>query len=203
MARKAVSQELSKERILEGARGLFHQYGYRTLTMRSIAQAMGYSHGALYYHFREKAELLYALVVEDFDGLLRKQREFVQQFRQTGNPCLQKMMVEFIRFGLELPKHYEMMFMIDEPELQRYCRSEQTLFMDLFSSAVSEAASDQRRSGSREFSLPWSLFMSLHGFIAYNIHNGRSYAEVEELAKEHVKFLCTNFSLHCEPQLGS
>ncbi len=66
MARKAVAQELSRERILTEARELFATFGYRALTMRSIAKAMGYSHGALYYHFNEKAELFYALIKEDF-----------------------------------------------------------------------------------------------------------------------------------------
>lgn len=69
MARRAVEQELSRERILEAARHLFITKGYRAISMRSIGQHLGYSHGSLYYHFKEKAELFYAIVVEDFNYL--------------------------------------------------------------------------------------------------------------------------------------
>lgn len=183
-----MSQELSKERILEGTRHLFHKHGYRSLTMRGIAKEMGYSHGALYYHFREKkAELLYALVMEDFHGLLEKHRELIRKSKDSGVPCLQQMMLEFIRFGLENPKHYEMMFIINEPELQRYSRSEQVHYLDLFASVVGELKSE---------SLPWSLFMSLHGFISYKIQTGQTYEQVKHMAEEHVKFfLCGNFEV--------
>ena len=36
--------------------------------MRSIRH-LGYSHGSLYYHFKEKAELFYAIVMKDFNDL--------------------------------------------------------------------------------------------------------------------------------------
>lgn len=71
MPRKAVDQELSRERILEVARHLFVTKGYRAISMRSIGQQLGYSHGSLYYHFKDKAELFYALVQEDFKRLGR------------------------------------------------------------------------------------------------------------------------------------
>ncbi len=70
--------------------------------------------------------------MEDFHGLLEKHRELIRKSKDSGVPCLQQMMLEFIRFGLENPKHYEMMFIINEPELQRYSRSEQVHYLDLF-----------------------------------------------------------------------
>jgi AcrR family transcriptional regulator len=40
--------------ILAAARGLFIQQGYHGLAMRQIAEAVGVSKPALYYHFRDK-----------------------------------------------------------------------------------------------------------------------------------------------------
>ncbi|WP_091172492.1 TetR/AcrR family transcriptional regulator [Paenibacillus sp. 1_12] len=189
MARKAVAQELSRERILDGARQLFVEHGYQTLTMRSIAQTMGYSHGALYYHFKEKADLFYTLVNEDFNMLLNRQREMLARSRMGDLGQLQKLMQEFIRFGLENPYHYEIMFMINDPEMQKYSRTEQAECLELFATVVRSVISRQPNNESKMYSLPWSLFMSMHGFISYNIHYKQSYEDVKKLAEQHVKFL--------------
>ena len=56
--RKAVKQELTREMIMNVARNLFVQQGYQHTSMRKIATELGYSHGSIYYHFKNKAELL-------------------------------------------------------------------------------------------------------------------------------------------------
>lgn len=190
MARKAVAQELSRERILEEARQLFVEHGYHALTMRSIAKSMGYSHGALYYHFSEKAELFYALVTEDFHMLLDRLKDMLRRTRLGDLGQLEKLMLEFIRFGLENPNHYEIMFMIKDPELQHYSRTEQAECLDLFATVVRSVVLKQPDSDKKMYSLPWSLFMSLHGFISYNIRYNQSFEDVKKLAEQHVKYLC-------------
>ncbi|MBU7319706.1 TetR/AcrR family transcriptional regulator [Paenibacillus oleatilyticus] len=190
MARKAVAQELSRTRILEEARQLFIEHGYHALTMRSIAKSMGYSHGALYYHFSEKAELFYALVNEDFKMLLERQKDMLNRSRLGDIGQLEKLMLEFIRFGLDNPHHYEIMFMIKDPELLRYSREEQSQCLDLFAAVVRAVVSRQPGNEKKMYSLPWSLFMSIHGFISYNIHYNQAYQDVRKLAEQHVKYLC-------------
>ncbi|MDF2923253.1 MAG: TetR family transcriptional regulator [Paenibacillaceae bacterium] len=189
-ARRVVDQELSRDRILEEARGLFASRGYDTLTMRSIAKALGYSHGALYYHFRDKAELFYALVVEDFNYLLIRQREFLEQAIPVSIEHMKEMMMEFIRFGMEHPHHYEIMFSIRDEDLRRYSRTKQAQCMDMFAMVVREVIKDDPQLESKLYTLPWTLFMSLHGFISYSIHYHQSYEEVQGLAESHVTYLC-------------
>lgn len=195
MARKAVAQELSRERILVEARELFNTYGYRTLTMRSIAKAMGYSHGALYYHFSEKAELFYALIKEDFSMLLQRQRDMMLREQGFGVSLLQKMMMDFIWFGLNNPHHYEMMFMLHEPELQQYSRTEQAQCMELFSTVLRQVLSGKPGAETRKYTLPWNVFMSLHGLISYSIQFKLTYEEVRKLADEHIRLICISLGL--------
>jgi AcrR family transcriptional regulator len=190
MARRAVAQELSRERILEEARTLFVTHGYRALTMRSIAKSMGYSHGALYYHFKEKAELFYTLIRDDFSVLLQRQKELMEAYPQPGIALLQSWMLEFIRFGLDNPNHYEIMFMMNDSEIVTYSRTEQAQCLDLFSAVVREVVANDQDSADAHYTLPWSLFMSLHGFISHSIHYEMTYDEVEKLAEDHVRFLC-------------
>jgi AcrR family transcriptional regulator len=202
VARKAVAQELSRERILEKARELFISCGYRALTMRSIAKAMGYSHGALYYHFTEKADLFYALIKEDFAMLVHKQKEIMVRDQGLGVNLLHKMMMEFIRFGLDNPHHYEIMFMIDEPELLRYSRTEQAQCMELFATVIKQVTGSHAATDARKFMLPWNLFMSLHGFISYSIHYGQTFEDVRKLAEEHIRLICNSLGL-IKPELRS
>jgi AcrR family transcriptional regulator len=61
--------------ILAAARGLFIQQGYHGLAMRQIAEAVGVSKPALYYHFRDKEELFLAVVqaaLDKMEGLLER-----------------------------------------------------------------------------------------------------------------------------------
>jgi AcrR family transcriptional regulator len=195
VARKAVAQELSKERILEEARELFSTCGYRALTMRSIAKAMGYSHGALYYHFSEKAELCHALIKEDFSALLHRQREVMINEQGLGINLLHKLMLDFIRFGLDNPHHYEIMFMMNDPELLRYSRTEQAQCLELFADVIKLATSGQPGAESRKFTLPWNLFLSLHGFISYSVYFNHTFEDVSKLADEHIRLLCHSLGL--------
>jgi AcrR family transcriptional regulator len=191
MARKAVAQELNRDRILDGARELFGSCGYRALTMRSIAKALNYSHGALYYHFKEKAELLYELIVDDFDELHYRQRCHIAEAPYAGISLLRKLMTDFIRFGLEFPRHYEMIFMMDDEELQVYSKAEQARCFELFSSVIKQIIGGKPgMENSAHLNVPWNIFMSLHGFISYNIYYGNRFADVHKIVEDHIHFLC-------------
>ncbi len=191
-ARKAVDQELNRERILEVARDLFATQGYSAVSMRKIAGELGYSHGSLYYHFKQKAELFYALVSEDFNMLLNRMRSTLSeaQGNEGDTQLLRQMMINFIRFGLDHRHHYEIMFLIRDSELRHYSRVQQALCMELFSSVVRKVIEGIPGANARRFALPWNMFMALHGFITHCIRYDQSYEEVEKLAEEHVDFLC-------------
>lgn len=189
MARRAVDQELNRKIILEVAQELFATKGYEAVSMRSIANVMGYSHGSIYYHFKDKAELFYHLVKEDFHDLLRRGREIMEENPQPGKQQIRAMMFEFIRFGLTNRYQYEIMFLLNDPDLQRYSRTEQALCFEMFARALKESYPNGELAGDLLYTLPWNLFMSLHGFITYCIRFNQEYEEVEKLAEAHVDFL--------------
>jgi len=51
-----------QEQILEAAKRLFIRHGYHGLSMRQIAEAVGVSKAALYYHFDDKEKLFLAIL---------------------------------------------------------------------------------------------------------------------------------------------
>jgi len=52
-----------RQQILTTAKGLLIEHGYHGLSMRQIAEAVGVSKAALYYHFKDKEEILLAILV--------------------------------------------------------------------------------------------------------------------------------------------
>lgn len=61
---KTSSQELSREMNIHEARIKLVENNFHQVSMRSIAKELNCSHGAIYYHFKNKVELFYVVLVE-------------------------------------------------------------------------------------------------------------------------------------------
>lgn len=72
--------EDTRRRILDTATELFTQRGYAGTSVRDIAERLGMTKGALYYHFASKDELLYAMVAP----LIEAVTNFMGTFRDAG-----------------------------------------------------------------------------------------------------------------------
>ncbi|KGX94024.1 TetR family transcriptional regulator [Pontibacillus halophilus JSM 076056 = DSM 19796] len=178
MPRRKVQEELSKERILETARELFVTEGYEQLSMRKLAKKLGYSHGSIYYHFQNKAELFFALVKEDFASLTKE----VEPFVSRGS--LQDVFIAYMRFGLTYRSHYEVMFLLQNDDVQNYMVDETNESYRVLAKAV-----QFHTTKTLSIQEIWSLYLSLHGFVTHYLKRGQSYEELEEIVKAHATFL--------------
>ncbi len=70
-----------RERVLIEARRLFLDRGYAEVSMQQIADAVGMTKAALYYHFRDKDDLFASVVVRE----MTKQRESIEQEIKRGD----------------------------------------------------------------------------------------------------------------------
>jgi AcrR family transcriptional regulator len=64
-SRKAL---VTRQRLIEAAARLFAEKGYEQTSVRDLGEALGMTTGAVYRHFRNKAELLAAAVAEAIAG---------------------------------------------------------------------------------------------------------------------------------------
>lgn len=62
MARKPADQTVSREEILQAAAEVLSQKGYEAATMKDIASEVDLTAASLYYHFRNKEELVLAVL---------------------------------------------------------------------------------------------------------------------------------------------
>jgi AcrR family transcriptional regulator len=83
--------------------------GVDALTLRAVGQTLGVSRTALYRHFTDKAALLRAVAQEGFRML---RIELVEGWEKggRGRPGFEQMGVAYVRFAVEHPAHYRVMF---------------------------------------------------------------------------------------------
>lgn len=110
--REREKQEL-RGRILDAARELFAEHGFEAVTMRKIAERIEYSPTTIYLHFKDKQALFQELCAVDFLAFARvfervlKVKDPVERLRKIG--------LTYVKFGLEHPHHYRLMFMTPHP----------------------------------------------------------------------------------------
>jgi AcrR family transcriptional regulator len=181
--RKSDAQELTQEKIMIAARELFTKKGYQHVSMRQIAASLGYSHGALYYHFKNKAELFYAMIEHDFKWLDQWLDEVLTS-DFSNEEKIRQVLLKFIQFGLNNKSHYEMMFMVGDEDVRNYINTGPNKSYEKFAYSL-VTLSNHRISIQKT----WSVFLSLHGFVSHYCRCEESFAEVEPLAKLHVDFI--------------
>ncbi|MBM7703130.1 TetR/AcrR family transcriptional regulator [Metabacillus iocasae] len=181
--RKSVEKELTRDMIMDVARKLFVKEGYQHVSMRQIAKELTYSHGAIYYHFKNKAELFYAIVAKDFT-LLDQEIDKVMKLEMTQEEKIKEVLIRFIRFGLTHQQHYELMFLTKDEEIRELLCDAPNKSYEKFAQTVYELS--EEKINLQEI---WSIFLSLHGFVTHYCRTNQQFEDVKELAMLHVNRL--------------
>ncbi len=122
--RKEKHKEELKLKILMAAKGLFLKHGYEATSLRKIAEQIEISPTTIYLYYKDKSDIIYALHQEGFK-LLSSQflvlREVEDPFER-----LKAMGRIYMKFALENPDFYELMFIMKEPLdfVAKHCGSE-------------------------------------------------------------------------------
>jgi len=99
---------LTKERILDVALELFNEQGYESTSLREIADRLGVTKAALYYHFARKEDILLELhlrlhalgrdILDDLDGL--DEREIVSAWPRLIDEFIDRLLANGDLFRL-------------------------------------------------------------------------------------------------------
>jgi AcrR family transcriptional regulator len=108
--RREQQKENLRRTILTAAGELFLEHGYEGFSLRQVAERIGYSATTIYRYFANKEDLLFAIVYEGFQQF---GRELQAAARSTDNPLqrLEALGRAYIRFGIQNPVYYQLMFM--------------------------------------------------------------------------------------------
>lgn len=70
MARKTKEEaQRTRQQIIDAAREVFHQHGVVRSTLEQVATSAGLTRGAVYWHFKNKAELFHAMRTDALEPL--------------------------------------------------------------------------------------------------------------------------------------
>lgn len=97
-----------RQRVVKTAMKLFLKDGIENVSMRKIADKIEYSPGAIYSYFKDKGEIIHAIHNEGFEKLYALQKSL----DNIKDPFerLSKMGRLYMKFALENPDYYDLMF---------------------------------------------------------------------------------------------
>jgi AcrR family transcriptional regulator len=141
---KPAARQGAREPILAAAAELFHARGYSATSMQDIARAAGLSRPALYYHFRDKHDILSALVEQI---TLRTEREAARIAASAPDRDPPSILREIVRAHalviLERPAQFSVLLReerhLPEPARATQQRGKRDL-LERFSSVIADGA---------------------------------------------------------------
>ncbi|MBN7816515.1 TetR/AcrR family transcriptional regulator [Algoriphagus pacificus] len=181
--RKEREKEELRDSILAAAKELFLEKGIDKTSIRNIADKIEYSPGIIYHHFRDKNEIFHALHQDGFMTLQNK----MEVLNSVRNPLerLKAMGSIYIRFAMENPDMYDLMF-IKEAPMDHLFDSEHDDWKEGGGSfnglrmTIKECISQGYFEGHDSESLSYLVWSAVHGLVSLNI---RKRCEVIELEK--------------------
>jgi AcrR family transcriptional regulator len=111
--RKEREKGEKKDLIRAAALKMFLEEGYAKTSIRNIADAIEYSPGTIYLYYKDKDELLYEVQAHAFGQLFQVFKDEVNSKRPLER--LGQLGKIYIKFGLENPELYDLMFIIRAP----------------------------------------------------------------------------------------
>lgn len=108
--------------LIDAAARLANKVGIEAVTLRGVAQLAGVSHSAPYHHFKNKADMLYAVAEEGFERLDAQLAAGTKNAARRKNPDILKALGHaYVAFAVNNAHFYRVMF---RPELARSAEPE-------------------------------------------------------------------------------
>ena len=105
-------RESTARAILDAARALFVEEGYQNVSIRKIADRIGYSPAAIYSYFESKDDIFLALAEEGFRMLLES-GSCTRDTTVTDGPldCIRAVFLNVYEFSKQHPEYHALMFL--------------------------------------------------------------------------------------------
>lgn len=103
-----------EKKILKKSVSLFYKYGYTRASIRDIVKAVGINNSTVYLYYKNKAEILFNIIVDIGAELLEELGEVIERKHDQNDTieCLQAMIFKQICFSTE--RHKEMKIYLEE-----------------------------------------------------------------------------------------
>lgn len=165
----------TREEILDATEGLLEgSASVDAVSIRAVADAVGLTAPAIYRHFPDKAHLIFEVCGRHFDRLdelvvqpaLAAHDDPIEAIKEIGHG--------YVRFGLENPEHYRIMFMGKADHTPELYAEERPLEQGALGTTVAlvQRAIDDGRirpDAGDAITITWVLWAGLHGALAAKV----------------------------------
>ncbi|NLD75136.1 MAG: TetR/AcrR family transcriptional regulator [Acidimicrobiales bacterium] len=165
----------TRQTILDAAdRLLMESASEDAVSIRAVADAVGLTAPTIYRHFTDKSHLLFEVCAVHFDRFDREVIAPVAERVEDPIEALREMAHAYVRFGLEDPEHYRIMFMGHADHTPEQYDDHQILSTGCFGTvvAVVERAVETgrlRRIDGGPLMTAYVLWSALHGIVATKV----------------------------------
>jgi AcrR family transcriptional regulator len=154
--------------LLDAAADLVRRRGPGLVSLRETARQAGVSHAAPAHHFRDKAGLLTALATEGYRGLAQSIETAIAAAAATdARQRLHAVGVGYVRFALERPAQFEIMFRMEllRPQEPGF-GAEADRAYGLLIGTIEQAAREGRLRGRDPGRVALAAWSMVHGFAS-------------------------------------
>ena len=145
-----------RQQILDASLELLKTEGLQGLSMREVARRAGVSHQAPYHHFPEREAILAELARDGFSTLL----EYMKSAKgETQDSLMISMGTAYIRFAMEHPEQFRLMFRSEMCDLERYptAHAAAEATFGLLVDTVTKGAGEQEPMDTARIMACWSM----------------------------------------------
>jgi AcrR family transcriptional regulator len=181
--RQESGKENLRQEIMDAAREMFVAEGYANVSMRKIADKIGYSATTIYIYFNDKNDLLYQICEQTFARLAQNIKAIYQL---SDNPLekLRSGLREYIYFGLKHPSQYEIVFISPLPQAieKEFDETNGKIAFDTMRTVIAECVTANLLKHNDIELISQTLWAGIHGITSLLIkHNGFPFVERETL----------------------
>lgn len=179
-------------RLLDSARKLLLDEGYRNFSLRKVARDTGVSATSVYLHFDSKDHLIHALMEESIDRLNNQ----LEQAAKTGTDPIAKLNIlarVYVRFALEHAREYQIIYMVSSDEMARYPKDKfrkARRGYELLTEVIKDGVEKQLLDEDEPRTAAYTFWAQLHGVMSVvlskRLDNRLNQKDFIEQAIEHI-----------------
>lgn len=187
--RKEREKEEMRQLILRAAQKLFLTKGFEKTSIRNIADAIEYSPGTIYLYFKDKNELFFALHQMAFNVMINELSNLGNQ--PTAFEAFIQMGRQYVKFALENPEMYDLMFLMIAPIESLECNEdlwdEGNRALDLLKTTIDACKQEGFFSKDHTDDLALMIWSTMHGMVTiYGRRRMSMFKETDEENKERI-----------------
>lgn len=181
-----------KDRLLDAARKLLLEEGYRNFSLRKVARDTGVSATSIYLHFDSKDHLIHTLMEKSIDRLNGE----LEQAVKTGTDPIDRLNIlarVYVEFALEHPREYQIIYMVSSDEMSRYPKDKfrkARRGYELVTEVIEDGVAKQLLDEDRPRIVAYTFWAQLHGVMSVvlskRLDNRIEQQEFIEQAIEHI-----------------